>query len=102
VRAGEGARAAAAAAIAALGAAPRELPVAVLVKAWEPPLLELQDFLAALRDALGDGRVVALVPVARDARGEPVAPDAGVRATWRRAVEQSGDPWLLLHAPEAA
>jgi hypothetical protein len=73
-------------------------PVAVLVKSWEPPLLELQDFLRALRDAVGDGRVVALVPVARGAQGEPAAPGDGALAPWRRAVEQSGDPWLLLHA----
>ena len=101
-RAGEGALAADAAAIDALRATPRDLPVAVLVKSWEPPLLELQDFLRALRSALGDGRVVALVPLARDARGEPAAPTDASLQTWRRAVEQSGDPWLLLHAPEPA
>jgi hypothetical protein len=97
LRAGEGALAQDGAAIDALKRGGRE-PIAVLVKSWEPPLLELQDFLRALRDAVGDGRVVALVPVAAGAQGEPSAPGDAALAPWRRAVEQSGDPWLLLHA----
>ena len=72
----------------------------MLVKAWEPPLLELADFLHELRAALGDGRVVALVPLAQDASGKPALPSASALGPWRNAVLQSGDPWLALHAPE--
>jgi hypothetical protein len=97
-RAGEGALEADAAAIAALRRAPRDELVAVVVKAWEPPVLELQDFLRALRTALGAGRVVALVPLALDAAGEPSVPDAAARAIWQHALARSSDPWLVLHA----
>jgi hypothetical protein len=99
-RAGEGALAADAAAIESLRRAPEAQAIAVLVKAWEPPLGELLDFLRALRSALGDGRLVALVPIARDAAGAPATPDAASLAIWRRAAEHSGDPWLVVHARE--
>ena len=98
-RAGEGALSDDAAAIEALRRAPADEIVAVLVKAWEPPLLELMDFLRELRAALGD-RVVALVPLAQAADGAPTVPRPSVLAPWRTAVEQSADPWLVLHAPE--
>ncbi len=100
-RAGEGALESDSAAIAALRRAPDAL-VAVVVKAWEPPVLELQDFLRELRMARGDGRIVALAPLALDTAGEPAAPDAAALATWQHALAQSSDPWLVLHAPEAA
>jgi hypothetical protein len=70
------------------------------VKAWEPPVLELQDFLGELRAALGDGRGVALVPLALDAQGEPCAPEPALLATWEHALARSRDPWLVLHTPE--
>ena len=89
-----------AAAIEALRREPSHEIVAVLVKAWEPPLLELMDFLRELRAALGDGRVVALVPLAQAPDGAPVVPRAAALGPWRTAVEQSADAWLVLHAPE--
>jgi hypothetical protein len=100
LRAGDGALEDDAAAIEALRRRPAGEVVAVLVKAWEPPLLELADFLHELRAALGDGRVVALVPLAQDASGQPALPSASALGPWRNAVLQSGDPWLALHAPE--
>lgn len=100
LRAGEGALETDAAAIAALARTPRDEGVAVLVKAWEPPVLELMDFLRELREVLGEGRVVAVVPLALDAAGQASAPGEASLRTWRRALEQSGDPWLVLHAPE--
>jgi len=100
LRAGDGALADDAAAIEALRRRPAGEVVAVLVKAWEPPLLELQDFLRELRAALGDGRIVALVPVAQDAAGGPALPLEAALGPWQSAVLRSGDPWLVLHAPE--
>jgi hypothetical protein len=97
LRAGDGALADDAAAIDALRRRPAGEVVAVLVKAWEPPLLELHDFLGDLRAALGDGRLVALVPLAQDASGAPALPDAAAIGPWRSAVVRSGDPWLVLH-----
>jgi len=99
-RAGEGALSEDAAAIEALRREPSDEIVAVLVKAWEPPLLELMDFLRELRATLGDGRVVALVPLAQAPDGAPVVPRAAALGPWRTAVEQSADAWLVLHAPE--
>jgi hypothetical protein len=101
-RAGQGGLDADAAAIAAARRAPEGEIVAVVVKAWEPPVLELHDFLRELRDALGDGRVIALAPLAIDADGAPMPPDAALLATWRQALSRSSDPWLVLHAPEDA
>lgn len=100
--AGEGGLEADADAIEALRRAPRDALIAVVVKAWEPPVLELQDFLRELRTALGEGRVVALAPLALDAAGLPSAPDAAALAIWRHALARSDDPWMVLHAPEGA
>jgi len=98
-RAGEGGLESDAAALEALRRAPRDELVAVVVKSWEPPVLELQDFLRELRAALGDGRVVALAPLALDAAGEPCVPDAAALSIWQHALARSNDPWLVLHAP---
>jgi hypothetical protein len=67
--------------------------VVIVVKAWEPPLLELIDFIRALRPALGEGREILVVPVACEA-AQPVAPSAQQREVWRRALGRVGDPWL--------
>jgi hypothetical protein len=100
LRAGDGTLAEDAAAIEALRRRPAGEVVALLVKAWEPPLLELSDFLRDLRAALGDGRVVALVPIAQEPGGGPARPSEPALVPWRSAVSRSGDPWLVLHAPE--
>lgn len=62
--------------------------VRVVVKAWEPPVLELLDFLGDLRKSLGDGRAIEVQPV-----GE------GDRAVWRKKLASVGDPWLRLVDP---
>ncbi len=75
----------AAAARAAEAARERDRPVAILVRGFEPPLLELLDFLAELRRQLGTGHeiVVGLVGAG-----------PGDVATWRRRLTATGDPWL--------
>ncbi|NBC11111.1 MAG: DUF2868 domain-containing protein [Planctomycetes bacterium] len=65
--------------------------VGVLVKAWEPPMGELLDFLRALREALGDGVEVTVLPV-----GEATA---GQRAAWPRRLATLRDPWLRVVEP---
>ena len=65
-------------------------PVRVVVRAWEPPMLEFMDFLGDLRAGLGRGRTIEVQPV-----GE------GDRGVWRRKLGQSNDPWLRLVGEEA-
>lgn len=69
--------------------------VVVMVKAWEPPMLDVLDFLQDLRSTLGEGLAVTVFAV-------PVSPEQGAAAsereieTWRRKLEAQGDPWLRL------
>jgi hypothetical protein len=90
-----------ASALRALAGTPAEEPVLVITRAWEPPVLELLDFLADLRRAVGEGRGVLVIPLALDAAAGPVAPAATDTDTWRRAVERLGDPATSLFAVAA-
>ncbi|MEO1235421.1 MAG: DUF2868 domain-containing protein [Planctomycetota bacterium] len=64
--------------------------VSVVVKGWEPPVLELLDFLRDLRAALGGGRAITVTPI-----GD------GDLDVWRQQLGTLGDPWLTLTPPEA-
>jgi Protein of unknown function (DUF2868) len=73
-------------------------PPALLVKAWEPPLAELLDWLAELREALGAGVPILVLPVAEGAPAE-LADSAGSDARiWTRSLAGAGDPWLFAVA----
>jgi hypothetical protein len=87
-------------AIRALAEAGGSEPVVVVAKAWEPPVLELLDFLGELRAALGRERAIVVVPLALDAGGRPAAPGAEDARQWRRAADRLGDPWTSVHALE--
>ncbi|MGD8810436.1 MAG: DUF2868 domain-containing protein [Gammaproteobacteria bacterium] len=63
-------------------------PVVVFTPAWEPPLLEFSDFLAALRVSIGVARSIVVVPVG-ESRDEPAPRDSD---NWRLAVGRLGDP----------
>jgi len=84
-------------AIRALRDAGGDEPVLLIAKAWEPPVLELLDFLAELREALGDGRPVLVVPLALDGSSAPAAPAARDAVQWQRAADRLGDPWTSVH-----
>ena len=75
--------------------------VAVLVKAWEPPIEELFDFLALLRERMGDGATITLLPVGINDTGAATAPSASDLAVWRRSVANHDDPWLRVAAAPA-
>jgi len=62
-----------------------DVAIVVSVRGFEPPLLELVDFLRELRRALGDGREIAVIP----SGGDDVA-----HLAWRRKLSAVGDPWL--------
>lgn len=63
--------------------------VVVAVRGWEPPVMDLLDFLGDLRRGAGDGRVIAVWP-----RG--VGEDDAALAVWRQTLGTLGDPWLKV------
>ncbi len=66
--------------------------VIVFTRAWEPPLLEFLDFVAALRRALGVEASIIVAPVAESA----AAVEPQHRETWARAIGRLADPHLYL------
>lgn len=73
-----------------------EGPVVLLVKGWEPALLEFLDFLGDLRRALGDGVPMAVMAVGRAGPDGVAAPRAVEVEQWRSRVRSVGDPWLSV------
>jgi hypothetical protein len=73
-----------------------EGPVVILVKAWEPAMLEFLDFLGDLRRALGDGVPIAVMPVGCNAGGGVAAPQQADLEQWRSRTQSTGDPWLSV------
>jgi hypothetical protein len=72
--------------------------VLVLVKAWEPPLMEFLDFLKTLRSALGGETMIVVYPVGLDDSGGlgPAAP--AQLKLWRGKLAGIGDGWLRVTA----
>jgi hypothetical protein len=69
----------------------------VFTPAWEPPLLELLDFLAELRRRMGPATSIVVAPV-------PDGPRAVTdveRATWTRAIARLPDPKLYVETGDA-
>ncbi|HEX6999631.1 MAG TPA: DUF2868 domain-containing protein [Gammaproteobacteria bacterium] len=69
----------------------------VFTPAWEPPLLEFADFVAAVRRRIGESASIVVVPV-------PDAPRAVTeveRDTWSRAVARLPDPRVYLETGAA-
>lgn len=100
------------AAIEGVSETPGDRPVLVVTKAWEPPLAELFDFVAALRgEAPGDGkgtprggdgtdraadRPVWLLPVGVDGEGRACEAQASAWDIWRRTVAARRDAGLRV------
>ncbi|MDX1431747.1 MAG: DUF2868 domain-containing protein [Gammaproteobacteria bacterium] len=76
-------------------AATADGPIVIVVKAWEPPLGELVDFIAELRGAAGRGRALLVVPIAENPLHAPSASDVAI---WRRHLASIGDAWLTVRA----
>jgi hypothetical protein len=96
-RAGEGALENDAEASRALAATGDDAPILLLAKAWEPPVLDLLDFIGDVRRAIGDGRAIVVAPLAFEA-GQPTAPSEHEIAQWCRAVDRLADPWTSVYA----
>ncbi|MDZ7686073.1 MAG: DUF2868 domain-containing protein [Gammaproteobacteria bacterium] len=76
----------------ALERLPETHRVVVLTKGWEPPLLSFVDFLERLRERLGEGALIVVVPL--DAAGNDV--DAKGREVWATALARSEDARLYV------
>ena len=72
-------------------------PVVVFTRAWEPPLLEFGDFLAALRERVGPDASIVVTPIAE----HDGAIDETQRQTWARAIGRTADPRVYLEAGAA-
>jgi hypothetical protein len=70
--------------------------IVVLVKAWEPPVGDLFDFLRELRAHLERDRMVMVAPLGRTEAGSVWAADPEALRTWRQSVARSGDPWMRV------
>jgi hypothetical protein len=75
--------------------------VLVLVKAWEPPMADLFDFLRELRARVKHERMILIAPLGRDASGSVCAADPDALETWRKTIARTGDPWLRVLHPGA-
>ncbi len=76
--------------LASLGQRDPRPSVALYVKAWEPPMLELLDFLRDLRQTIGQGAAITVVPTG-DASAEQ-------HNAWHRKLTTLSDPWLSVAA----
>lgn len=83
----------------AVGQAVSEDGVVVLVKLWEPPVIETTTFLGELRKAIGDRLPVRVVPVASDASGRVIGDGPVLLEQWKRRVGTLGDPWTAVAVP---
>ena len=80
---------------------PPDTGVALLVKAWEPPLMELVDFLRLLRNALPDRTPIMVFPLGVEAEDALTGGTPDQSAVWRRKIDSIGDPWVTVgSAPE--
>jgi hypothetical protein len=73
-------------------AAAKPATVLVFVRAWEAPLLDLQDFLASVRRAVGPACSIVVIPVGPGA----VQPTKMQHATWSHWVGRIPDPALYM------
>jgi hypothetical protein len=71
--------------------------ILVFTPAWEPPLLELLDFLRELRRVVGDAASIVVTPVPDAIR----AVTDVERDTWTRAMARLRDPRLYVEAGAA-
>jgi hypothetical protein len=84
-----------------LGAAPAggSGDVLIVVKAWEPPVMEFIDFVKTLRAAVtGEPGIIVVLPVGLDNCAELGAGSPAQVKLWRDRLGAVGDPWLRVAA----
>ncbi len=68
--------------------------VFILVKSWEPPMMEFTDFLAELRAAIEHRQTIIVIPV--DLDGKHLASKENL-SWWEKRLQSIGDPWIVIH-----
>ncbi|MEZ5274842.1 MAG: DUF2868 domain-containing protein [Opitutaceae bacterium] len=68
----------------------------LLVKAWEPPLMEWVDFLKDLRAALPARTPIVVLPIGVDSETRLTGGTPEQLAIWMAKIRAVGDPWLSL------
>ena len=68
----------------------------MLVKAWEPPILEVVDFLGGLRRAIGEGERIVVLPIAMSLQALASHAYQQQCNIWQRKLATVGDPWLRV------
>jgi len=71
-------------------------PILIITRAWEPPVAELFDFLAALRERTRQAQPIHLLPVGFDERNAATAPTDAQLDLWRRRTAAARDPWITV------
>ncbi len=70
--------------------------ILLLTRSWEPPMLELVDFVKQLRETSGEGIAIAVLPLAFNDGSEPAAPSPACLRPWQDRFQSIGDPWVSV------
>jgi hypothetical protein len=82
--------------IAALAASPASAGIALVVKAWEPPVMELLDFIRELRQSAGPRRLIIVAPAGIHTAGRLTPPRPADLAQWKKLLRRLQDPALAV------
>jgi hypothetical protein len=82
--------------IAALAASPAPAGIALVVKAWEPPMMELLDFIRDIRQSVGPRRLIVVAPTGIQSTGRLTAPEPADLAQWEARLRRLQDPALAV------
>ena len=82
--------------IAALAASPASAGIALVVKAWEPPVMELFDFIRDLRESAGPRRLIIVAPTGIQTTGGLTPPEPADLAQWEKRLRRLQDPALAV------
>ncbi len=82
--------------IAEVGKLAADTPIGIILKAWEPPLGELADFIADLRKTGSPQRLIYLLPLALKSKALVQVENNDLQE-WQRFSRQLADPWITVH-----
>ncbi|CAB1276509.1 DUF2868 domain-containing protein [Candidatus Nitrosacidococcus tergens] len=75
-----------------------QLAIIIVVKAWEPPLLDFLDFLEMLRADIGSERQITVIPIALNTDQKLTPADDKDLDIWGRKLQSLGDPKLVCYS----
>jgi hypothetical protein len=84
--------------VAALATSPGSVGIALVVKAWEPPMMELLDFVRELRQSVGPTRLILVAPVGIQTGGRLAPPEPADLARWEKRLRDLRDPALAVRS----